>query len=76
MNNQNSTFEQVCADHGPEVMVVHGDSDELVPYTSAIEITNIFAKAVLKTVKGGKHMTVVENQEEVHSEIIEFLRTC
>eukprot|EP01129_Flabellula_baltica_P015318 TRINITY_DN7682_c0_g1_i1.p1 TRINITY_DN7682_c0_g1~~TRINITY_DN7682_c0_g1_i1.p1 ORF type:complete len:328 (+),score=50.50 TRINITY_DN7682_c0_g1_i1:14-997(+) len=56
-----------------KVLIVHGEDDYLVPYESAETLQKTFKNSKLKTVKGGTHTILLEQMEEVHNSITEFL---
>jgi len=72
MENLNDVLVDV-AQHTRDIFIVHGDSDYLVPYTSALSLHNQFTGSKLKTIKGGTHSILIEQLKEVNESILEFL---
>jgi pimeloyl-ACP methyl ester carboxylesterase len=67
---------QEIASHSRKVLIVHGDKDTTVPYSSALTLKRILFNASMLSINGGLHNIIVERKDEVHPKIVTFLKNC
>jgi len=72
MGNMVEVFEEL--DRNPrKVLIIHGDDDSTIPYSSAQKMKRSLSNSELLTIKGGKHNITIDQREEIHPQIIRFL---
>jgi pimeloyl-ACP methyl ester carboxylesterase len=60
--------------HPRPVQLIWGDDDPATPYRNAARVREVFPRAELVTVRGGRHAPHVEHPGRVHPALLEFLR--
>ena len=57
-------------------LVMHGDDDQIVPYTdSAVLTAELVRNATLKIYKGYPHGMCTTNPEQINADVLEFIRS-
>jgi len=56
------------------VLIVHGEKDNLIPYSSAIQTHRVLENSSLLSIPDAKHSVGVEFKDEVHPKIITFIK--
>jgi non-heme chloroperoxidase len=57
-------------------LVMHGDDDQIVPYTdSAVLTAKLVRNATLKLYKGYPHGMCTTNPEQINADLLEFIRS-
>jgi non-heme chloroperoxidase len=57
-------------------LVMHGDDDQIVPYTdSALLTAKLVGNATLKLYKGYPHGMCTTNPEQINADLLEFIRS-
>ena len=58
-----------------EVLIIHGDKDNIAPIENSLEACNYYEAATLITIKGGNHLFDNIDTEEMNKEIVEFIKS-
>jgi pimeloyl-ACP methyl ester carboxylesterase len=67
---------RTVGEHPRPVLVVWGDKDTVTPYANASRVLQLYPRATLLTVEGGRHAPHLDHAELVHPAIVRHLRTA